>query len=112
MRSARHTYESAKYEYQMSLQSFEMNFRNAFSAVGDYRQILTAAETSLVFQERTYTSMELKYEQGTISHNALLDAADSLSEAKEAVATAKRNLFSAYRTYYWAVNYGVMSSGA
>ena len=112
VRSARHTYESAKYEYQMSLQSFEMNFRNAFSAVGDYRQILTAAETSLVFQERTYASMELKYEQGTISHNALLDAADSLSEAKEAVATAKRNLFSAYRTYYWVVNYGVMSSGA
>ena len=54
--------------------------------------------------------MELKYQQGNISHNALLDAADDLAEAKEAVATAQRNLFTAYRSYYWAVNYGVMNS--
>lgn len=112
VRSARHTYEAARYEYQMSVQNFEMNFRNAFSAVGDYRQILTAAETSLVFQEQTYASMEMKYQQGTISHNALLDAQDTLNEAKENAASARRNLFSAYRTYYWAVNYGVMNSGA
>ena len=109
VRSARHTYESAKYEYQMAVQSFEMNFRDTFNAVGDYRQILSAAETSLVFQERTYASMELKYQQGNLSHNALLDAEDSLAEAKETVATAKRNLFAAYRTYYWAVSYGVMN---
>ena len=55
--------------------------------------------------------MELKYRQGTISRNALSDAEDDLAEAKDAVETARRNLFTAYRTYYWAVNYGVMSSG-
>lgn len=54
--------------------------------------------------------MELKYRQGTISQNALLDAEDELSSAKDAVETARRNLFTAYRTYYWAVNYGVMNS--
>ena len=36
---------------------------------------------------------------------------DDLAEAKDAVETARRNLFTAYRTYYWAVNYGVTSSG-
>ena len=109
-RTARHTYEAAKYEYQMSVQSFEMNFRNAFDSVKDYKQVLNSAQTSLAFQESTYASMELKYRQGTISHNALLTAEDDLNAAKDAVATARRNLFTAFRTYYWAVNYGVMSS--
>ena len=111
VRSARHTYEAALYEYKMTVQNFEMNFRSAFDSVKDYRQVLNSAQTSLAFQESTYASMELKYRQGTISHNALLDAEDDLTEAKEAVETARRNLFTAYRTYYWAVNYGVMSSG-
>ncbi len=111
VRSARHTYESALYEYKMTVQGFEMNFRNAFDSVKDYQQVLRSAQTSLAFQENTYASQELKYRQGTISHNALLDAEDALTEAKDAVETARRNLFTAYRTYYWAVNYGVMSSG-
>lgn len=111
VRSARHTYESALYEYKMTVQSFEMNFRSAFDSVKDYQQVLNAARTSLAFQESTYASQALKYRQGTISKNALLNAEDDLNEAKEAVETARRNLFTAYRTYYWAVNYGVMSSG-
>lgn len=111
VRSARHTYEAALYEYKMAEQNFEMNFRNAFDSVKDYQQVLNSAQTSLAFQESTYASMELKYRQGTISHNALLDAEDELTEAKDAVETARRNLFTAYRTYYWAVNYGVMNSG-
>lgn len=112
LRSARHTYESAQYEYKYTVQSFEMSFRNACDAVSDYRHILSAAETSLACQESTYASMELKYRQGTISHNALLEAKDKLSEAKDAVTSAKRNLFTAYRSYYWAINYGVMNSGS
>lgn len=111
VRSARHTYEAALYEYKMAVQSFEMNFRSAFDSVKDYQQVLNSAQTSLAFQESTYASMELKYRQGNLSHNALLDAEDELTEAKDAVETARRNLFTAYRTYYWAVNYGVMSSG-
>lgn len=110
-RSARHTYESALYEYKMAVQNFEMNFRNSFDSVKDYAQVLRSAQTSLAFQENSYASMELKYRQGNISHNELLDAEDTLAEAKEAVETARRNLFTAYRTYYWAVNYGVTSSG-
>ena len=110
-RTARHTYEAAKYEYQMSVQSFEMNFRNAFDSVKDYQQVLNSARTSLAFQESTYASMELKHRQGTLSTNALLEAEDELAQAKDEVSTAKRNLFTAFRTYYWAVNYGVMSTG-
>ena len=111
VRSARHTYEAALYEYKMSVQNFEMNFRSAFDSVKDYAQVLRSAQTSLAFQESSYASMEMKYRQGTISHNALLEAEDALNESKETVETARRNLFTAYRTYYWAVNYGVTSSG-
>lgn len=111
VRSARHTYEAALYEYKMSVQNFEMNFRSAFDSVKDYAQVLRSAQTSLAFQESSYASMEMKYRQGTISHNELLAAEDTLAEAKEAVETARRNQFTAYRTYYWAVNYGVTSSG-
>ena len=110
-RSARHTYEAALYEYKMSVQSFEMNFRSAFDSVKDYAQVLRSAQTSLAFQENTYASMELKYRQGNLSRNELLSAQDTLDEAKDDVETARRNLFTAYRTYYWAVNYGVMNSG-
>ena len=53
--------------------------------------------------------MELKYDQGSISRNALLDAADDLAEAEDTVVNARHNLFTAYRTYFWAVNYGVMN---
>ena len=111
VRSARHTYEAALYEYKTAQQTFEMNFRNTFDSVKDYQQVLNSAQTSLAFQENTYASMELKYRQGNISHNALLDAEDELNAAKDTVETARRNLFTAYRAYYWAVNYGVTSSG-
>lgn len=111
VRSARHTYEAALYEYKMSVQNFEMNFRSTFDSVKDYQQVLNSAQTSLAYQESAYASMELKYRQGTVSRNALSDAEDDLAEAKDAVETARRNLFTAYRSYYWAVNYGVMSSG-
>lgn len=110
LRSARHTYESAKYEYQYTVQNFEMAFRNACDSVRDYEHILSASETALSCQESSYAAMEMKYRQGSISQNALLEAEDDLAEAKDAVASAKRNLFTAYRSYYWAVNYGVMNS--
>ncbi len=110
VRSARHTCEAALYEYKTAVQSFEMNFRNAFDSVKDYQQVLNAARTTLTFQESTYASIELKYRQGTISRNALLTAEDELAAAKDTVSTARRNLFTAFRTYYWAMRYGVMST--
>lgn len=51
--------------------------------------------------------MELKYQQGSISHNALLDAADKVSAAEETVEQARLDLFSAYNTYRWAVEHGI-----
>ena len=108
-KSAEHTWEAAQYTYQAAVQSYELKFRTVFNAVADQRQILQAAETALSLQQDTYKSMELKYQQGTISKNALLDAQDDLTDAQDTVDTAKRNLFTAWRNYQWAVEKGILN---
>lgn len=108
-KSAEHTYAAAQYTYQSSLESFELNFRTAFAAVADYQQVLEASESALAYQQSSYAASELKYQQGTISKNTLLTAQDDLRAAEDAVTTAQHNLFSAYNTYLWAVEYGILN---
>ena len=108
-KSAVHTYEAAKYTYQSTVQSFEMNFRTMYDAVADYQQVLKASQSALDYQKNACAASELKYQQGTISKNSLLEAQDSLASAEADVATAKHNLFSAYHTYLWAVEYGILN---
>lgn len=108
-KSAEHTYAAAQYTYQSSLESFELNFRTAFTAVADYQQVLEASESALAYQQSSYAASELKYQQGTISKNTLLTAQDDLHAAEDAVTTARHNLFSAYNTYLWAVEHGILN---
>nr|WP_325195903.1 TolC family protein [uncultured Oscillibacter sp.] len=107
--SAQHTYQAAQYTYQATVDSFELGFHSAYTVVADYQQVLKAAESALALQKNTYASVETKYRQGNISKNTLLDAQDDLAEAEAAVVTAKHNLFTAYRTYWWAVEHGVLN---
>ena len=108
-KSAVHTYEAAKYTYQSTVQSFEMNFRTMYDAVADYQQVLKASQSALDYQKNACAASQLKYQQGTISKNSLLEAQDSLASAEADVATAKHNLFSAYHAYLWAVEYGILN---
>ena len=75
----------------------------------DYQQILAASRTALAVEQDNYTAAQLKQSQGTISQNALLEAGDKVAEAREKVAKAENDLFSAYNTYRWAVDYGIMN---
>lgn len=109
-KSAEHTWKAAQYTYEAAVQSFELSFRTAFNAVADQQQILKASQTALALQQNTYASMELKYQQGSISKNALQDAKDDLDDAQTAVDTARHNLFTAYRTYRWAVDKGLLNT--
>lgn len=108
-KSAEHTYTAAQYTYQSSLESFELSFRTAYAAVLDYRQVLEAAESALSYQQASYVASELKYQQGSISKNTFLTAQDDLAAVEDAVTTARHNLFSAYNTYLWAVEYGILN---
>lgn len=109
-KSAEHTWKAAQYTYEAAVQSFELSFRTAFNAVADQQQILKASQTALALQQDTYASMELKYQQGSISKNTLQDAKDDLDDAQTAVDTARHNLFTAYRTYRWAVDKGLLNT--
>ena len=108
-RSAKYAWETAQYTYNNTVQSHELKFRALYAQVQDYKQILDAAKVSLECEKASYQASELKYKQGSISKNTLLDAESNLKEAEEKVQTASNDLFSSYNTYCWAVEHGVLN---
>lgn len=108
-KTAVHNREAAKYTYNAAIADYELRFRTLYAQVKDYAQILSAAETALECEKGVYASMELKYQQGTISHNKLLEAQDTLAAAEDKVAAAANDLFSSYNTYCWAVQHGILN---
>lgn len=108
-RNVKRTWQAAQYTYNNTVQSYELKFRTLYAQVGDYRQIWEAAKVSLESERASCAASELKYRQGTISHNALLTAEDDLREAEEKVRSAAGDLFSTYNTYCWAVQHGILN---
>jgi hypothetical protein len=108
-RQAKHTWQAAQYTYNSTVQDYERRFRVLYAQVKDYQQIWEAAKVSLNCQQEDYAASELKYQQGTISKNTLLSAKDDLTEAEEKVQSAANDLFSAYNTYCWAVENGILN---
>lgn len=108
-RNARRTWQAAQYTYNNTVQNYELKFRTLYAQVRDYRQILEAARVALSSQQDSYRASELKYQQGTISQNALLAAEDELRSKENAVISAQGDLFSAYNSYRWAVEHGILN---
>ena len=108
-RNAKRTWQAAQYTYNNIVQSYELKFRTLFAQVEDYHQIWEAAKVSLACEQSSYAASELKFQQGTISRNALLTAGDGLREAEEKVRSAAEDLFSTYNTYCWAVQHGILN---
>ncbi len=106
---ATRTWQAAQYTYKATEQSFELKFRTLYAQVLDYAQKLEAARAALTVEQREYKASALKYSQEAISKNALADAQDALADAKDAVASAESDLLTAYRSYCWAVEYGILN---
>ena len=68
-----------------------------------------ALAAALAVEQDNYAAAQLKQSQGTLSRNGLLEAEDKLKEAREKAAGAENDLFSAYNTYRWAVDYGIIN---
>ena len=98
---------AADYGVKSAKLQAEMKFRSLYAELMDCHQVLTAAQGALEVEQLAYQAAELKFNQGSISKNALLTAADELQTAKEAVLTAENGLFSAYNEYTWAVKHGI-----
>lgn len=107
--AAQHTWQAAQYTYNAAVQNFENSFRTLYLQVKDHQQVLAAAKTALACEQDTYSSVQLKFEQGTISQNKLLDAGDKVSTAQDKVNSAAIDLFSAYNNYRWAVECGILN---
>ena len=107
--AANHQWKSAQYTYDATIQNFETAFRTLYLQVKDCKQVLDAAGTALASERSSYAVTQLKYEQGSVSYNELLTARDSVDEAQDAVDTAANDLFSAYHTYRWAVDRGILN---
>lgn len=108
-KKAKHTWNSAVHTYNNTLQEFELKFRTLYAQVQDCYQIWNASLVSLASEQQNFKASELKYQQGTISQNAYLDAQDTLTKAEETVKTAANDLFSMYNTYCWAVQHGILN---
>ena len=100
---------AAQYTYQNAVRSYELKFRSLYAQVGDYRQVLEAAKVTLESKQASCQASELKYQQGTISKNALLTAREEVSDAGAAVQNAENNLFTAWNNYRWAVEKGILN---
>ena len=107
--AARNSASAAEYTYEDTLQSCELKFRTLYAQVKDYQQIHETAKVSLACEQESYKAAQLRYEQGTISENALLAAEDELRSAEEKVENAANDLFSSYNTYCWAVQHGILN---
>jgi len=106
---AEHLWQAAQYTYSSTVQSFENSFRTLYNQVKDYQQVLKAARTALAVEQDSYAAAQLKYDQGNLSHNKLLEAADEVTQAQEKVDGAAVDLFSAWNNYRWAVDYGILN---
>ena len=106
---AKHTWQAAQYTYDAAMQSFSLKFRTLYAQVKDYAQVLDAARIALTLEQSEYKAAQLKYQQGALSHNALLDAENDLLSAQDTVADAQSDLFGAYHNYQWAVSHGILN---
>lgn len=97
------------YTLENAKQQAEIKFRLLYATLMNNRQAVENANAALELEQLTYDAATLKYQQGTISHNALLMAEDDLQTAREAVVTAENDLFAAYNQYNWAVKHGILS---
>ena len=107
--AVKHRWQAAQYTYNAAVQNFELSFRSLYDSVQSYASALNAAKVSLECERSELAAAQLRYEQGTISENALHTAEDELYTAQDTVSGAERDLFTAYNNYRWAVDYGLLA---
>lgn len=107
--AVKHRWQAAQYTYNAAVQNFELSFRSLYDSVQSYASALNAAQVSLECERSDLAAAQLRYEQGTISENALHTAEDELYTAQDTVSGAERDLFTAYNNYRWAVDCGLLA---
>ena len=110
LKQAKHTWQSAQYTYNAAVQNFELAFRKTYAQVHDCAQILEACKVMLETERAKLDVAEVKFAQGNLARNKLLEAQEAVYTAQDKVNTAARDLFSAYNNSNWAVESGLLES--
>lgn len=100
---------AAEYQLESAEESFQQNFTKLFRAVSENNRLLSVAREALDYQNEVTETQKLKYDLGTISRNAYIEAQVNQAVAESNVKLAQIDLFSAYMQYQWACQ-GVMGS--
>ena len=101
--------QAAELSLDAAEQTYELGFRTLYDTVHDQKQVLAAARTALAVKEDNLAAARLKYQQGTLSRNALLSAQDARDDAQDTADTAAVDLFTSYNNYRWAVEHGILN---
>lgn len=107
---AQHQWQASQHTYNAAVQSFEMSLRVLYLKVKDNDQVLTAARNALALERNNFAAVQLKHSQGNLSESAVAEAEDKVKQAQEAVDSALIELFASYRSYRWAVDYGILNT--
>ena len=99
---------SAEDSYRSAVDSFAGSFRTICLTVGEQNRLAQTAQDTVDYQQRTFEIADKKYQLGMLSHEEYLAAQNELENAKSALHRAQLDLFSAYRNYIWAKDYGVV----
>ena len=102
--SADGSYESVR----AAKDTFAYKFKIACLDVPEKYRLVSVAENAVTYQQRTFEIAAKKYELGMLSYEEYLNAQSEWEGAKTALMSAKLDLFSAYRAYIWAAQYGVV----
>lgn len=89
-------------------QTFAYNFKVLCMTVAEKDRLVGVAEEALAFQERTFEITAKQYELGMISQEEYRAGESDLLTAQESVNSAQLELFTAYRNYIWARDYGLI----
>lgn len=97
-----------KHTLQAAKDTFAYNFKVLCMTVEEKERLVGVAEEALSFQQRTFEITEKKYELGMISQEEYRTGESDLLAAQESVNAAQLELFTAYRNYIWARDYGLI----
>lgn len=102
--SADGSYESVR----AAKDTFAYKFKIVCLDVPEKQRLAAVAEDAVSYQQRTFEIAAKKYELGMLSHEEYLNAQSEWEGAKTALLSARLDLFTAYRAYIWATQYGVV----
>ena len=100
--------DANEYAVKAAEDSFTYNFKVICLTVGEKWRLTKAAQETLAFQRRTFEITAKKYDLGMVSEEEYLAGKNDVLQAESDLYNTQIELFSAYKNYTWARDYGIV----